>query len=334
MSEAVPTPADLSADPQTGTRPPSWRQALTRAEIDSLLEIRDWRGWLTIFTNWAIVAASFWMVAMWPNPLTVVLALVLIGTRQLGLAVVMHEASHRTLFRNRKLNDWAGNWLAAYPVWSDVGPYRSYHLVHHARTGSDADPDIGLVRPFPITRASFRRKIWRDLSGQTGWKQAKAVAKRDLGLTDRRNQRTAALKTGERPDVGWHKLAPVALTNGILLGILAGLGHPELYLLWVAAWLTTYRLVTRLRSIAEHALPSDTGDPLRNTRTTDASWWERLLIAPNRVNYHLEHHLLMTVPLYNLPRMHRLLKERGALEGALLSPGYRQVFREASSKPA
>ena len=26
---------------------------------------------------------------------------------------------------------------------------------------------------------------------------------------------------------------------------------------------------------------------------------------------HLEHRLLMTVPLYNLPRMHRLLRERG-----------------------
>ena len=33
------------------------------------------------------------------------------------------------------------------------------------------------------------------------------------------------------------------------------------------------------------------------------------------MNFHLEHHLLMTVPLYNLPRMHRLLKERGALDG-------------------
>jgi len=36
----------------------------------------------------------------------------------------MHEAAHHTLFANRQLNDWVGNWLAAYPVWAEVGPYR------------------------------------------------------------------------------------------------------------------------------------------------------------------------------------------------------------------
>jgi fatty acid desaturase len=293
---------------------------------------------VSIGVNWAVIAACFWLVAVAPTPLTtalaVVVAWVLIGTRQLGMAVVMHEASHHTLFKNRKLNDWAGNWLAAYPIWSDTKPYRPYHLLHHSKTGTPEDPDLSLVTPFPITRASFARKVWRDLSGQTGWKQAKAVAMRDLGLTHRKNQRTAGLKEGEKPDVGWHKVAPVAITNAILLGVLAAFGHPELYLLWVAPWLTTNRLVTRLRSIAEHALPTDTSDPLRNTRTTYANWLEKLLVAPNRVNFHLEHHLLMTVPLYNLPRMHRLLLERGALDGALLSPNYMSVYREACSRAA
>jgi fatty acid desaturase len=325
---------DEAGDATDDRAPRSWRQVLSREEIDSLLELDDWHGWLTIGTNWAIVAACFLLVAWAPNPLTIVVALFLIGTRQLGLAVVMHEAAHRALFKSRELNDWAGNWLAAYPVWSDLTPYRSYHLVHHAKTGSPEDPDLSLVTPFPISRASFRRKIWRDLSGQTGWKQFLAVARRDLGISDKSNQRNMGLKHGQKPDVGWHKVAPVAITNGILLGILALCGHPELYLLWLVAWFTTNRLVTRLRSIAEHALPGDVKDPLRNTRTTRASWWERLLIAPNRVNYHLEHHLLMTVPLYNLPRMHRMLKERGALDGALLSDDYLSVFVEASARAA
>jgi fatty acid desaturase len=327
----------LTAEPIIETsRPPTWREVLSREEIGSLLEIRDWRGWLTIATNWSIIAAAFWLVAWAPNtPATIaaaILALFVIGARQLGMAVVMHEASHRALFKNRALNDWAGNWLAAYPVWADVKPYRGYHLVHHAKTGTSDDPDLGLVTPFPITRASFRRKIWRDLSGQTGWKQFVAVLRRDLGTSTKGNQRNMGMSRGEQPDVGWHKIAPVAITNAALLAVLALFGHPELYLLWVIAWLTTYRLVTRLRSIAEHALPSDVADPLRNTRTTSASLWERFLLAPNRVNFHLEHHLLMTVPLYNLPRMHRLLKERGALDGALLSKGYLPIFEEACSR--
>ena len=38
----------------------------------------------------------------------------------------------------------------------------------------------------------------------------------------------------------------------------------------------------------------DASEELLNTRTTRVRWWERFLLAPNFVNYHLEHHLLMT----------------------------------------
>ena len=297
----------------------SWRDVLARHEIDALLELNDWRGFLSVGLDWGLVFASCALVAAWPNPLTILVALVLIGTRQLGLAVLMHEASHFTLFRNRRLNDWVGNWLCAYPIWSDTHPYRPYHLQHHAKTGTLEDPDLGLVKPFPITPASLRRKIWRDLSGQTGWKFAKAAAARSVG-------RFRGDPVARRAAQG------VVITNGVLLGIFTAAGYPLLYLLWVGAWFTTYTLVTRIRSIAEHALTPDQPEPQGRTRTTLARWWERLLIAPNRVNFHLEHHLLMTVPFYNLPRLHHLLTERGVLADCCTERGYLNVLRRAASK--
>jgi fatty acid desaturase len=39
-------------------------------------------------------------------------------------------------------------------------------------------------------------------------------------------------------------------------------------------------------------------------------------LFPHHVNYHLEHHLCPAVPHYRLPALHRLLQEKGALEGA------------------
>jgi fatty acid desaturase len=306
--------------------PPSWREALSRDEVRDLLELRDWKSWASIAVNWALVAAAFALVAWRPNPLTVVVALFVIGARQLGLAILMHDAAHRALFRSRWLNDWAGNWLCAYPVWSDLRPYRPYHLQHHAKTWTEDDPDLALATPFPISRDSMRRKIWRDLSGQTGWKRFRATLRRDLGRSRGRVQRTF--------DAGIEALHGVVLTNAILLGILALTGHPALYLLWVGAWLTSYSLVMRIRSIAEHAMTPDPADELRNTRTTLARWWERLLIAPNYVNYHLEHHLLMSVPHYNLPRMHRMLRDRGVLTDACVARGYRDVLALAASRAA
>lgn len=324
MSEAIATPSSAGAPP--------WRQALTREELDGLLRTNDWRGWLSIGLDWGLVAAAMALVDVWPNPLSVIVAIAVIGARQLGFAVLMHEAAHQTLFHNRALNDWVGNWLCAYPIWADLHPYRTYHLKHHARNWTKDDPDLDLATKFPVTPRSMRRKVWRDLSGQVGWKRVKATLRRDVAGTG--FFKTSRDSAKNATPAGWKNLRGVVVTNLVLFGLVSFFGHPALYLLWVVAWFTTNALVTRIRSIAEHNMPIDPTSDLGNTRTTQASWWERLLIAPNRVNYHLEHHMLMTVPFYNLPKLHAMLRERGVLEGALLADGYLDVLRQAASKPA
>ena len=293
---------------------------MSREEIDGWLAMNDWKSAGSIVLDWGLIFAAMALVAVWTNPLTIVFALFVIGARQLGLAVMMHEASHRTLFSDRRVNDWVGNWLCAYPIWSDLRPYRPYHLQHHAHTGKPKDPDLGLVAPFPITPTSLRRKIWRDLSGQTGWKFAKGGFKRTFG---RWNDDPEARRAAQG----------VLVTNAVLLGLLTIAGHPALYLLWVAAWFTTNTLVTRIRSIAEHALTPDGDEPRGHTRTTIPAWWERLLIAPNCVNYHMEHHLLIMVPHYNLKKMHDRLMELRVIDPGCIDHGYAAILRRAAGKP-
>ncbi len=327
--------ADGRAAEAAGGPEAHWRRQLSKEELREVLALDDRRSALTLAINWGLVFASMALVGWSANPLTVAAALFVIGGRQLGCAIVMHEASHRSLFSNRIWNDRLGNWLGAYPVFADVQPYRNYHLVHHAHTGTPQDPDVGLTAPFPITKRSFARKVFRDLSGQTGIQQIAATVKRDLGLGRERTQRNQGLRPGEQPDVGWRKLVPFVVSNAAIFAVPAAFGRPELYLLWVAALLTTYRLALRIRSIAEHAMAGPAENPLRNTRTTLVRAWERLLFAPAFVNYHLEHHLLMTVPHYRLPRLHAILRDRGLLEGALITEGgYGEVLRRATSAPA
>jgi fatty acid desaturase len=303
------------------------RDVLSPDEIRALCTLSTFRSSASLLVNWALVLGAMRLVYVWPNPLSVILALFVIGGRQLGLAIFMHDASHHAVFPNRRLNDWAGNWLCAYPVWADMDAYRPYHMQHHNHNWTADDPDLNLALPFPVTRASFKRKVWRDLSGQTGLKLLVFSLRRDLGTE-------GSLITRLGRTLRHHaSFRGMVITNLLLVAVSALVGHVALYLLWVAAYLTTYALVTRIRSIAEHSMAKDPSDPLKNTRTTLASFWERLFIAPNRVNYHLEHHLLMTVPHYNLPKMHALLKERGLLDDALVSPGYLSVLRAAASKP-
>lgn len=307
----------------------AWLEHFTTDEIRELRVIRDHRAWLTLLVNYGLIAASMAMVAHAPNALTILLALFIIGTRQLGLAVLMHESAHQTLFRSRWLNDFAGNWLAAYPIYLSADMYRAHHIEHHAKTWTDEDPDLELATPFPVTKASMMRKVARDLFGVTGVKQLVGTTflvikvcrgeQVDAGTLPLRFERDAALRM----------VVGTLLTNFVLFGVLWALGHPMLYLLWLAAWLTTNKLVARIRSIAEHAVVPDPTDPIGQTRTVRAGWLERLFIAPNRVQYHLEHHLLMTVPHYNLRRFHQMLRQRGLLEDACIADNYAQVLRKA-----
>ncbi len=311
---------------------------LTRDEIRDLTRTSDLRGAWSVAVTWGVIAGAMALAAWRPNVVTIAVALVLIGGRQLALAILMHECSHRSLFRTRWLNDAVGEWLCAAPVWQHLEKYRKHHIAHHTHTGTERDPDMGLVDPFPVTTGSLARKFARDLSGLSGVKRIYGLLAMDLGYIEY----TAAVgvvpieQTGRtKLDVlatGARNLAPVIVTNAALAAIVTALGHGWLYLLWAGAWMTTFSLIIRVRSMAEHACTEKTDDQFRNTRTTAANVLARLTVAPHHVNYHLEHHALMTAPHYRLRAMHRLLRERGVYEASPFSPGYWRIIQLVSAK--
>ena len=308
------------------TAPRIAARALITAE--QLAEVRtrsSWRGLAMVAHAWATIIAAIATVALWPNPLTFVLAVMVIGSRQLGLAILMHDGAHGALHADETLNLRLSQWFCAYPVFAETRAYRRYHLKHHAHTQTDLDPDLILSRPFPITQASYKRKFWRDITGQTGFEQRKAQLLNALGPAEQSwHQRLQNL---------WSRLGPQLTTNAILLGVMALAGVWWAYpLLWLLPLLTWMMVVTRVRNIAEHAVVSDNSDPLRNTRTTLANRLERLFLAPYYVNYHLEHHLFFYVPAYNLPKIHRWLMagpHRARLE---VERGYWTVLAKATSR--
>ena len=94
----------------------------------------------------------------------------IIGSRQLGLAILMHDAAHRALFGKQSLNDYLGFWVCGCPILADLYSYRRYHLLHHKYAQTEQDPDKTLSKPFSVTRVSLFRKFLRDFTGQTGIK--------------------------------------------------------------------------------------------------------------------------------------------------------------------
>lgn len=294
---------------------------LSKNEIQYFTSRSDILAWRTIAITWAGILAVFWMVDTWTNPISILLGIILLAGRQLALAVITHECGHHTLFRRESLNRFAGQWLAANVSLQDMYKYAAGHSHHHRLAGTREDPDLPNYQSYPVSRESFRRKVWRDLSGQTGMRLLRFVLQRATGVfsSDEAIRRAA-----------W-PFAQQVLVNLLFALALGWLFQPWIYLLWITSFLTTYMLIVRIRQVAEHAaVPNlyDT-DPRNNTRTTIPRWWERLCFAPNFVNYHLEHHFMASVPCYRLRELHELLVSRGAYADTRIFYGYREVLEHA-----
>jgi fatty acid desaturase len=309
----------------------------TKEEIVRLTARSDEMGWRALLLTWAVIALTFVALAYWPHPLTWLVALVVLGGRQLSLAILMHDAAHGTLFKTRWLNDVLADYACGSAVGIDIRRYRQHHLLHHSKTGTDADTDRSLAAPFPAAPASVARKFLRDLTGISGLKREYGLLLMHAGVL----RWTVASDVARLPQDGrnWrHYLADVARNmwkplalHLCLFGVLWACGHPALYLAWLGAYLTTYSLFMRIRSMAEHACTEDSTDMLRNTRTTRAGPLARATVAPLRVNYHIEHHLMPAVPYFRLPVMHRMLRARGLVGEP---PGYLDVLKIVSGQPA
>lgn len=238
-------------------------------------------GLLLVLHCWTVIAAAVAVGLVWP--LLIPLSVAVIGTRQLGLAILMHEAAHGGLSPDRRLNDFIGHWLCAAPVGASLTAYRPYHLAHHKYAQQAEDPDLVLSAPFPVTRASLRRKIIRDLTGQTFFRQR--VLSTFGALRPRRDEdprSDSAIGDADGAAATDRSVAPFLIFNAALLvaAVLAGVWWVY-FALWLLPLATWFPMVTRLRNIAEHACVEGSADnPFRAARTTRASWWERAFIAP------------------------------------------------------
>lgn len=284
--------------------------ALSKDELKSLREKSDLRALASLVWTWGLISGAFAMAIVWTNPATILFGIVILGGRQLALGVMNHDCAHHAFFRNPKVDEFVGHWLCGAPLNTSLHAYRAYHLKHHKYAGTPDDPDIGFVKNYPVSKDSLRRKFIRDLTGQTGYRDT---------LRKIRNFKLSK---------NW----PWLTFHLLLLGTLTLVGAPWAYLMWWAAELTVYPAIVRLRQIGEHGTAMDRAslEPRLNTGTTVAPFWQRVFIAPNNVNYHLEHHMFATIPPYNLGRLHRLLASRGYYDGyACISRGYGDVIRRA-----
>ena len=310
----VPDPAVLTPSRETdlvradGRPKPEFREQLRR--------IPSWRNAWSVASVWLQALVVIGLAVWWGHPAGYVLAFLLMGRTQAQLAALMHEAAHRLLFANRRANDLVGRWLLGYPSFTSTDAYRRVHMAHHRQEFGPDEPDIPLYAGYPITRASLRRKLVRDATGQTGFK---LMRDQFAGF---RSPNPLVRRT----------LVKILVVQAGLLGTAIAVDRWWLYpLLWVAPYLTVWRVINRLRSIGEHGGMDASTDRRATTHTVRQSWWSRTFLVPYRIGWHLPHHVDSGVSMRHLPRYHRALRDAGYVTPELEYRSYRALWRALRS---
>ena len=272
-------------------------------------------AWSTVWLfaqNILILVAA----AMINHPATWVITFLLMGRAHAQFASLMHEAAHRLLFTHKATNDFVGNWVLGYPVMTSTQAYRRVHMAHHKREFGPNEPDIPLYANYPISRASLRRKLIRDATGQTGYKlmrnQLKGLRSEDIRVK--------------------HTLWKMIGVQVVIATLFTLAGYWWMYpVMWVAPYLTVWRVINRLRSIAEHGGLREDDDRRYTTHAVRQHWFARFYLVPYSIGFHMAHHVDAGVPFRHLREYNRLLREANYLDDSLEYPSYTALWKALST---
>lgn len=296
--------------------------------VRSLSKVNGYRTTAYLMFQWSVIIAALFLAGYTGNPIVYVLALFVIASRMQALGVLLHDGVHYLLYKNHDVNDIVCDLFIAFPLGMSTTLYRKTHFRHHRYTNTEEDQDLAAQREdrewydWPKTRFACLMTMLRSLLGinfHRGWILYKHWAPWRNFLSPDFPPRSRVLYVASMIVVYSFFAVAIKLDAWTALSLMA---------LYMLSGLTLLNIINRLRATAEH-LGTRGNHELNATRTVLPKFWERLMIAPYGVNYHLEHHLFPSVPGWNLRKLHReLMKDDEFRQTAHITDGYVGVIRE------
>lgn len=278
-----------------------------------LRDIRGARNAFSVVAVWAQIAAGWLLVRAFDHPVVWVGVALWIARCFSLIFLLNHESAHALLFNDRTKNDWVGRLFLAWPALLDYDGYRRAHLAHHKDELGPDEPDMGLYAGYPSERRRLGRRLLRDATGRSAYKQ--------LRLLKSANRSTVIGIVGAQLPVA---LAAFAVTGNWWAWLA----------FWVLPWATVWQVINRLRAIAEHAGMAPGPDRRRNTHVVRQRWLPSNSLVPFNAGYHLAHHVDTSVPWNNLPTLHTELESAGWITPDFTHRSYRALWRYLTTTTA
>lgn len=284
-----------------------YRSPLPAADLARLNQRSDFKGLLQSLGFLALLLCSggiAWYAIDRAHWLVAVALVYLHGSLWAFMVNGFHELCHKTVFKTPALNIIFRNIYSFFGWFSHVSFWAS-HQAHHRYTLHPPD-DLEVVLPVELTLRSY---LGFAVINPRGFAlRLKQVLELCFGRIN--NDWERALfppddEAGRRALFNW---ARVLIIGHALILVFA----------LVTGWWMLIALVTLapfygggfqyLLNVAQHIGLTDQVEDYRlNTRTIRLN--PALAFLYWQMNYHIEHHMYAAVPFYNLPELHRLVKE-------------------------
>ena len=299
-----------------------WKPDLDKKTLKSLCVKKSGPGILYVSLYFiALISMGYLAYIAWGTYWSI-LFFWLYGTIYAFSGAYDHEARHRTLFKERGLNDFFG-YIFSFMTNFEPVRWRWTHTLHHSYTLHTTEPldfEIQVDRPsklfkFFVSFIPFGPLLWIHQS------YLAETLKNSLGII------TPVIDQCVPKEHQWKVILSSRIHMGIwatIIGVSIYFNTilPILYLLLPTFYGNTF---FALCGLTQHAgLPFNVKDHRVNTRTIILnpilSW---LYI---KLEYHQEHHMFPMVPWYNLPKLHNLIKNQMPKPNNGLISAYREIF--------
>lgn len=272
-------------------------------EIGHLAELAPLVFLRAIAFDYLIVVVCMSSYVYFPNPGVWFVCWLIIGARQHGLGILMHDVGHFNFLRDKQKNDFWGNILVTFPLmFISTEAYRKKHRAHHNFVGTQKDPD--LVAKQDMKSWHFPKTPWQllllALQMLSGW---------GFFLLMRHQIRAKKNLTKGEEEPKDHRVLKQKIVYWIVLAcLITAVGGWKIFLLlWLVPILSSLIFFERVRSVAEHFAVENEHD-FNYTRSVDCNAINKFLFGPHNIHYHIEHHIYPMVPFYNLPKLSTLLR--------------------------
>jgi len=268
------------------------------------IEQSNFRGFAALGRDWIAIFATV-LFSIWADNFFVYLACVwIIGTFQYAIGeVLLHEASHYHLFKNRKLNDYL-KVLYTYPFFVTMPEYRFYHKNHHYKMNTELDH---VVEDYEIQGLNNPNKnmfwLWfvKPITGFGGY---------------------FYLRYQIRADPMKHPLQMLLFWVPVV-AVFAYFGRLDILLFyWIVPLFWVFSSHLYWSEIAKHY----------NTETGTRSDLGIKNHIFHNAGYHSIHHQYPSIPWYLLPKAHRALCKNSSDISRGFIDTYKQLKKNLNSK--